>query len=213
MAAVSGAELPPLVVAMIDNMPVDADERCSYSRTRIGDDGTRIERFRADRPDAPWALVNIDGRPPTVGETLAYSRKAEDRDRRHPLAFDLRSMVSEEGWQLRSESADQTVFEFRLRPTEELDERLVAKVVGTLVVQKSHPQPVHISITNTEPAYVAPLIRVADYSQQLSFRWNDSVGLSVLSQVETTMRGRAAGLKTLRRHKLVLYGDYLCKSP
>jgi hypothetical protein len=203
------AEIPGPVARMLANAPVDAEARCSYTRFRLGDE-VREERFQAGTDATPWTLVSVDGDAPSTVEQRHYERGQEDRDRRHPLAFDLRDMVDPEHWELLEEAGEQAVYGFRLRPNEDLDETLVDKVLGTLVLDTVREQPVRIVIENTEPAYVAPFVRVAEYRQQLDFEWNDAIGAAVLTRRETVMRGRALGLKLLRKDKLVRYQDYHC---
>lgn len=209
-AGESGGEAPLLVKAMLDNAPAAAKERCSYTRTRIEDGESKRERYDAGDPVNPWKLLRVDGREPTAAELRRYERKADDRDRRHPLDFDLRQLVDPDHWELVSESAIEATFEFRLRPNEDLDENLVDKVRGILVVDKARLQPVSITIENTEPAYVAPLVRVAKYVQEMRFRWEDAVGAAVLAETESTLRGRALALKAIREHKITRYTDYQC---
>lgn len=202
---------PELVKAMLANAPAAAESRCSYTRTRLDENGeeTKRERYHAGDGESPWELVRVDGREPGAKDLQRYAR--DERDRNHPLAFDLRSMVDPDHWRLRSESDSEAVYEFRLQPNEDLDERLVDKVLGTLVVDKVRQQPVSITIENTEPAYVAPFVRVAEYLQEMDFRWDESVGAAVLTRTETRWRGRALGLKVLEKHKLVQYSDYQCR--
>lgn len=208
----AAAELPTLVARMLDQGLADADTRCAYTRFTDGDSGTRTERFDPVRPGDGWTLLTMDGAPPSEDDLRRYAGKAEERaERRHPLAFDLRSMVDPQGWQLRAETHTEAVFEFRLRPTDELGERLVDKVRGTLVVDRARQQPLHIRIENTEPAYVAPFVRIARYAQDLRFRWHEELGVSVLVEVETHRRGRALGLKSLHQDKQVRYFDYACR--
>ena len=204
-------EAPVLVKAMLENAPEGAESRCSYVRTRINDGDIKRERYHAGDMVSSWELLQVNGREPTQAELRRYARDAEHKDRRHPLDFDLRDMVDPDHWRLRAETDDQAVFEFRLRPNEDLDERMVDKVRGVLVVDKDRLQPVRISIENTEPAFVAPLVRVAEYSQEMRFRWEPAIGAAVLAETETNMRGRAVGLKLLRRHKVVRYSDYQCR--
>ncbi len=209
LASTAAAEIPLPVERMLDNAPLNAEARCSYTRLRL-DDELREERYEAGADGAPWVLVSVDGDTPSTVEQRHYARGQDGRDRRHPLAFDLRDMVDPEHWELVEEGADRAVYAFRLRPNEDLDETLVDKVVGTLVLDTERDQPVRIVIENTEPAYVAPFVRVAQYRQQLDFEWNEAVGAAVLTQRETVMRGRALGLKLLRKDKLVRYQDYVC---
>lgn len=210
---VAFAEAPGLVRAMLDNAPTAAEQRCSYTRTRINEDGhVKVERFEAADGDTPWHLVRLEDREPTQGERRRYARDAGDRlDRRHPLAFDLRGMVDPDGWTLRTETDDQAVFGFRLRPNEDLDEHLVEKVAGTLVIDRVRRQPLRITIENTEPAYLGPFVRVAEYTRNMTFQWNQAVGAAVLTRAETAWRGRALGFKMIRDYKLVRYSDYRCR--
>lgn len=203
------AETPMPVKRMLDNAPMAAESRCSYTRVRIKEDVTRYERYQAGRTDGAWELVRVNDRPPTERELREYARDDEP-DRRHPLAFDLRTMVDPAHWRLRSETADRAVYEFRLRPNEDLDASLVDKVIGTLVMDRNLGQPVSIVIENTQPAYVAPLVRIAEYRQEMDFQWNAEIGAAVLTRAETRYRGRALGLKVVRKHKLVRYTDYQC---
>lgn len=209
-ADAAAAEAPLLVKAMLDKAPEAAERRCSYTRTRIEDGNSKRERYDATDPEEPWKLVRVNGREPTAAELRRYARKADDRDRQHPLDFDLREMVDPDHWEVLSETPTEAVFRFRLRPNEDLDERLVEKVRGTLVVDKERLQPVRITIENTEPAYVAPLVRIADYSQELRFEWDETIGAAVLTERETEVRGRALGLRPLREHKIIRYTEYSC---
>lgn len=210
-AVTAAAEAPGVVKAVLENDVEGAEERCSYTRTVIEDGETKRERYHAGELVSAWELLAVDGREPTPSELRRYARKAKELDRRHPLEFDLREMVDPDHWQLQSESETQAVYEFRLRPDEELDARLVDKVRGELVVDKTRLQPVRITIENTEPAYVAPLVRVAQYAQELAFDWDPAVGASVLRERETRMRGRAVAFKVIERHKTVRYSDYQCE--
>ncbi len=205
------AMTPALVEAMLANAPNGAESRCSYTRIKVDGDGSKRERFHAVGDQAGWVLERVDGRAPSEAELRRYASRAEARDRRHPLAFDLREMVDPAHWRLLSETSARATFEFRLRPNDELDAALVDKVVGTLVVDKARVQPERISIANTAPAYVAPLVRVAEYAQEMRFDWDSAVGAAVLTQAETHLRGRALGIRALRQHKLVLYTDYRCQ--
>lgn len=210
-SAPAAAEAPALVRTMLDNAPAAAEARCSYVRTKIDDeDDTKQERYRAGASGTQWELIGVDGRAPTEAELRRYARGADDRERRHPLAFDLREMVDPDHWQLELETDTEVIYQFRLRSSEDLDERLVEKVIGTLVVDKIRRQPVRITIQNTEPAYVAPFVRVTEYVQEMQFRWDESVGAAVLTQTSTRWNGRALGLKPLSRRKLVRYSDYEC---
>jgi hypothetical protein len=206
------AETPLLVKAMLDSAPAAVEEHCSYTRTLLEGERSKRERYHAGRSGTRWELDSVDGREPTAAELQRYARRADDRVRRHPLALDLRGMVDPDHWRLRSETTSEAVFEFHLRPDGDLDPRLIDKVVGTLVVDKVRRQPVLVRIENTRPAYVAPLVRVAEYVQEMHFLWDDSVGTSVLTRTETRLRGRAVGVKVLRQHKLVHYSDYQCRA-
>jgi hypothetical protein len=207
------AQMPPLVAKVLANGVPDAASRCAYTRRSADEDGSKTERYDPAGPAGGWTLLTVDDRAPTEAELRRYAAKQEKReDRRHPLAFDLRTMVDPDGWRLRTETHAEAAFEFLLRPNDELDERVIDKVLGTLVVDRQRLQPVHVRIENVAPAYVAPLVRIARYSQDMRFRWHDELQVAVLAEVETHRRGRALGFRSLHQDRLVRYYDYACRS-
>lgn len=211
LAIAPAGAAPPLVESVLKGAPPAAESRCSYTRIKQEDEESKRERYRAG-VIPPWELVQVNGRAPNRAELRDYAVGSADRDRRHPLAFDLRGMVEPDQWRLLSETEDRARYEFRLRPTEELNEALAAKVRGILEVDKARNQPDSIVIENTEAAYVAPFVRIAEYRQVMDFEWDPDIGAAVLTEAETRMRGRALGLRLLRQHKLVRYTDYTCEA-
>ncbi|MFW6093885.1 MAG: hypothetical protein ACODAC_07930 [Pseudomonadota bacterium] len=213
LAASAGhaAGMPDMVAEVLALGPQDPEARCGYVRVSIDSDGSETERYDPSNPERPWELVAVDGEPPSERQLANYRSDADDRrDRQHPLDFDLRSMVDPNGWSLRSESATEAAFGFRLRPNEDLRERVIDKVRGTLLVGKDPLRPVRITIENTEPAYVAPFVRIVEYFQELRFRWDDELEGPVLAEIETRRRGRALLVKSLDKDKTVYYDEYHC---
>ena len=204
------AETPALISEMLANAPTAAESRCGYTRLSIHDDGSKLERFDPSA-NPPWMLLAVDERDPTPRELRRYAEKVDRyAERRHPLAFDLTDIVEPGSWSVLSETEDEAVYGFRLRPDDVMDEDLLAKVRATLTVGKHPVQPRRILIETTGPAYVAPMVRIASYRQELRFVWNDSVGASALAEKITQRRGRALGLRNLRDDKRVSYSDYRC---
>lgn len=210
LAAASPAALPAAVQSMLEHAPRSAAQRCSYTRERDNGEEVRRERYHAAGGGAAWTLESVNDEPPSAAELRDYASDASDRERRHPLAFDLRVLVAPDGWRLLESSGDRETWAFRLRPSDELSEDLAAKVRGTLVIDTRRNDPVSIAIENTGPAYVAPLVRIARYRQDLSFAWDEEVGAAVLVRAETHWRGRALGLKVLEKNRSVTYRDYRC---
>ena len=205
------ATTPALVAEMLANAPMAAENRCGYVRYATDEDGSTLERFDPSGDNGLWTLLAIDDRQPAPRELHRYADKAEKRaTRRHPLGFDLTDMVQDNSWALVSETEDEAVYSFRLKPDEDLDEDLVEKVLGTLILDKHRVQPRRILVEASGPAYVAPMVRIAAYRQELRFSWNDSVGAAALAEKITHRRGRALGLRSLRKDKRVLYSDYEC---
>lgn len=196
--------------ALLEDAPPAAEQRCAYTRVRIGPDRTKAERYDPSDPKRPWSLLSIDGREPTAAELRRFASKDDLDERLHPLAFDPRVMIRPNSWQLRSENGTEAVYEFRLRAYDDLDERLAEKVIGTLVLDKPANRLVSIRIENTEPTFVAPLVRIAEYAHELRFERDEAIGSDVLVKTITHMRGRAAGLKRLRQDRVIRYEDYVC---
>jgi hypothetical protein len=208
------ADPPPDEVAAVlnlnDALPM-AEERCAYTRVRSDADSLKIERYDPANPEAPWTLLNLDGRDPTPADLRRYAQRDDNRsDRRHPLAFDPRDLVRPDSWELQSDNGGEVAYRFRLRPFEEISERLAEKAVGTLVMSKDDGRLLRIRIENTEPAYPAPLVRVTDYAQELRFERDEAIGADVLVKAVTHLRGRALGLKSLDDDRVIRYEDYAC---
>jgi hypothetical protein len=192
-------------------VPADAPQRCAYTRVSIEDDESEVERFDPARNDAPWTLLEIDGRPPAEAELQRYGGRTENRrDRNHPMDLQVRDMVDPSSWRLRNDDGTLAEFEFRLRPHGELTERLAEKVVGTFIIDKRWQQPVRLRVQSTEAASIAPFVRIDHYAEDLRFRYDDSVGTAVLAERHTERRGRALGVKSLNRNKTFRYEDYAC---
>jgi hypothetical protein len=206
------ADAPPEEVAAILNgaLPM-AEQRCAYTRVRSDADSLKIERYDPANPDAPWTLLNLDGRDPTAADLRRYVQRAESRsDRRHPLSFDPRDMVRPGSWELRSQNGQEIAYQFRLKPFEELNERLAEKAIGTLVLNRADGRLLRIRIENTEPAYPAPFVRITAYAQEMRFEHDEAIGSDVLVKAVTHLRGRALGVRSLNDDRVIRYEDYVC---
>jgi hypothetical protein len=203
---------PPEVAALLGNGVQHADQRCAYTRIRSDADSLKIERYDPIDPDSPWTLLNLDGREPTAKDLRRYTQQAEGRsDRQHPLTFDPREMVRPDSWKLHSDTGGERAYRFQLAPFEELTQRLADKAIGTLALDKKDGRLLRIRIENIEPTYVAPLVRINSYAQELRFERDPKLGKDVLVMRVTHMRGRAAGMKQLSDDRVVRYEDYVCR--
>jgi hypothetical protein len=207
----AAAGTPAQVAAVLTEPLPGAEQRCAYTRTRSDADSLKIERYDPADASGPWSLLNRDGHEPTAAELRRYRATSGNRsDRRHPLAFDPRDMVHPSSWRLQSDGGDEVVWEFRLRPFEELDERMAEKAIGTLALSKSDGRLLRIRIENTAPAFPAPFVRITSYAQELRFARDEAIGADVLVETVMHLRGRATGLKSLAEDRVISYDDYVC---
>ncbi len=203
-------DLPPLVRAALGQRPANPEQRCAYTRTRIQDDHSKSERYHPGA-ETPWTLEAVNGQPATEAERQHFAREAGEHDRKHPLDFDLTRMVKPGSWQLLRQNDREAVYRFGLQGTDDIPDRVADKAVGTLVLDKSPPRPVRVEIANTGSAYVAPFVKIKDFSQKLSFSWDKSLDTPVLTEMQTQWQGRAFGLKKLSKHETLRYSDYACR--
>lgn len=205
-------DTPALVTAVLANAPTGESARCGYTRESSNNEETKVERYDPSGDGPPWMLLSFNGRPPSTEVQENYADRAEGRlDRQHPLDFDLQDRVEPGTWELVSDDGDQAVFSFRLRldPDENLDVRLLDKISSTITVNKRSAQLERVLIESTEPASVAPLVRITKYRQEFVFRWNEAVNAAVLTEKITRRRGKAA-FKSLNQDKRRTYSDYEC---
>lgn len=206
------AETPALVSAVLANAPAGESARCGYTRESTNDGETKVERYDPSGEGPPWTLLSFNGRPPSADAQENYADRAEDRqDRQHPLDFELQDRVEPGSWELVSDDGNRAVFGFRLRldPDENLDVRLLEKISSTITVNKRSAQLERVLIESTEPASVAPLVRITQYRQEYVFSWSEAVNAAVLTEKITRRRGKAA-FKSLDQDKRRTYSDYEC---
>lgn len=205
------AREPPLVKAVLDAIPVAAATRCAYTRVSIEGDEVEAERYDHRSPGSPWRLLRVGDEAPGPEQLRRYESKREDRaDRQHPLSLQIRDMVDPTSWRPVADDGLLAEFEFRLRPHGELTDRLAQHVVGSFVIDKPGRQPVRLRVESTEPATVAPLVRLTHYAEDLRFRMDAAVGAPALVERRTERRGRALGVRSLNRMKTYRYQDYAC---
>jgi hypothetical protein len=210
--AAAAGPAPPEVARLLGNGVQDAELRCAYTRVRSDSDSLKIERYDPADPQAPWTLLNLDGREPSASDLRRYAQRGDGRsDRQHPLAFDPTAMVRPGSWALHADNGVERTYHFKLAPFEELTERLADKALGTLVIDRKNGRLLQIRIENLEPTYVAPLVRITSYAQELRFERDPKLGKDVLVKRVTHLRGRAAGMKQLKDDRVVRYEDYVCR--
>lgn len=213
-AAAARGEEPELVTLVLNAMPADAQARCAYTRVSIEDDEQEVERYDPRGSGVAWTLVSLNGEAPSEAALRRYAEREDNRaDRNHPMDLDIRDMVETSSWRLASENGHLVEFEFRLRPHGELTERLVEKVIGSFVIDKTAGQAIRLRIENTEAASIAPFVRVTRYVEDIRFMLDPHIGVAVPAERRTERRGRALGLKSLDRIKVFRYEDYACAPP
>jgi hypothetical protein len=213
ISTVHAVQIPPVVVAMIENGPQNAVSRCGYVRHRQRDDGSVRERYLPGGLETPWILLSVDGRAPSVKEKRRYLAKREKRStRRHPLAFDIREIADAGSWSVVGEKDGEATFHFKLEPTRDFGVRVAPMIRGILVIDPARNQPKKIRIESVEPVYVKPFVRITEYWKEMGFAWNEEVDAATLIAVVTHQRGSAFGIKSIDKNQRTRYGDYDCKS-
>lgn len=214
VSVVYAAEIPPVVVAMIEKGPQNAVNRCGYVRHRQRDDGSVRERYLPGRKEeSPWILLSVDGRAPNVREQRHYLTKREKRSiRRHPLAFDIREIADAGSWSIAVENDREVTVHFELEPTRDFGTRAAQMIRGILVLDRARNQPKRIRIESVGPVYVRPFVRITEYWQEMGFAWDEEVDAATLIEVVTHRRGSAFGIKSMDKNQRTRYGDYDCSS-
>ena len=211
ISVVHDSQVPPVVVAMIENGPLNAVNRCGYVRHRQRDDSSVRERYLPSRMEAPGILLSVDGRAPNDREQRHYLAKRDKRSvRRHPLAFDIRAIADVGSWSMAGENEGDVTFYFGLAPTRDFGERAAQMIRGILVIDRVRNQPKRIRIESVGPMYVKPFVRITEYWQEMEFAWDEEVDAATLIEVVTHRRGSAFGIKSMDKNQRTQYGNYDC---
>lgn len=127
----------------LDDSPVFNTEAWSYSREKVSDGKTFLERHvPAGDPEEHWQLVSVDGREPTKGQLEDFREKVQEehveqveKQRGAGEGTSLLDDVKRDSLVFREETAESWVFSFTPK-SETDDERLTSHLEGSLYIDK-----------------------------------------------------------------------------
>lgn len=205
------AEPHPLAVQALDRMDSIDNKGWSYTVTTRSKEGTKIERHDASKPEGGrWTLVQKEGGAPTASELRKYQKeKADQAKRRNDKPSDDDQDVDRSTIRLISEDDDSATFSFRLRSEGKLAAGFTDHISGTLVVSKAGGWPRRFDLTSAGSFRPIPGVKVDEFRVAMSFRRDPQSGDILFSTIESRVRGRAFGLKSLDDDVLVTFSDFV----
>ncbi|HEU5162869.1 MAG TPA: hypothetical protein VFV54_06980 [Thermoanaerobaculia bacterium] len=209
-ASAARAEAPALAIRALEAVDDTREDGWSFTRTTTQKGVVRVERHDASKPEgARWTLVTLNGRTPTQREMREYAReKAERLERRKKNESDDEQEVDQSSIRLVSEDRERAVFAFRTRGEGTLGAAVTEHIGGTLVVVKDGGWPERFELSASEPIRPIPGVRVDAFRVVLTFQRDRATGDLLPLSIESRVRGRAFGLKSLDDDASVRYTDY-----
>jgi hypothetical protein len=183
----------------------------AFTETSTKKERTWVGRFDPRRPAGErWALVSVDGRAPTEDEREAWlSRHADDagayngRNRKTPDIATPGSLVLLE--------EDEATWLFGFTPQAGRGDearKFLAKVTGTLRIQKDGPWLEEIKLSNDAPIRVAVVFKISQFLTHFRFGRPAVDGPVVPLSVDVLVKGRAALAISLDEREQIRFSDY-----
>lgn len=204
------AEPHPLAIAALAALDGTKEDAWSYSRTTTQKGVVRIERHDASQPEeARWILVRLNGRAPSASELRDYARdKAKARERRRKESDDDQD-IDRSSIRLVSEDGERATFSFRTRGEGKLASAVTEHIHGTLVVVKDGAWPERFELAANDPIRPIPGVRIDAFRLVMTFQRDRASGDVLPLAIESRIRGRAFGLKSLDDDATVRFSEYV----
>jgi len=206
----SPAAANPLAIAALDRLESVDNDAWSYTMTSRSKEGVTIERHDAAAPaGARWTLLQKDGRAPTEKELLEYRDEKAERDaEREQQKQDDEQEVDRSSIRLVSEDDRVATFQFRVNSSGRMEKAFTKHILGTLVVNKNDSWAERFELRSTKPIRPIPGVSIREFKVVMTF-WRDAQSGEVLFEtMESRIRGRAFGLKSLDDDHHVRFTDF-----
>ena len=205
----------PLAVQALDRMDSIDNEGWSYTVTTRSKEGTKIERYDASKPEgARWTLVQKEGRAPKASELRKYQKeKADQAKRRKEDKSDDDQDVDRSTIRLISEDGESATFSFRLRSEGRLAAGFTDHISGTLLVSKAGGWPRSFELSSAGSFRPIPGVKVDEFRLAMNFRRDPQSGDILFNSIESRVRGRAFGVKSLDDDVVVSFSDFVRPDP
>ncbi len=199
----------PLAEAIVAMASVSGDY--AYTREAWDEIGHYVERFDPSKPRAEqWQLVLFDDQKPTEKHRARYLKEYEKLfEREHPAKVDLTGLVDRKSLRVIETTPDTIVYGFKPLTDEPDDEKMMANLNGTLVLDVKKNQVTAVELNNDKKFSPAAMVSIKEFS--LAMRFDEMSSQGPVSLVESTIniRGRFMGLKKVEQSEKVEFREFI----
>ncbi len=201
--------LPEELDAAFSGMPeVDT---AHWVFTEIVDDGERIVEQRHDPREAGvWRLLSVDGRAPNAEELDEFSERIEkrlQRDGDEPGDNDFRKLADDDSWQLVAAGDGLAHYTFQPRAGDDDLGRFARHLTGELTLDRTSGTVRSFAIRSRKPFRVRLVASIQLIETVITMQ---AIGHDAYfpDTIETTVRGKAFGLKRIDEAVTIRYRDF-----
>ncbi|MBT8131358.1 MAG: hypothetical protein KJO35_03745 [Gammaproteobacteria bacterium] len=209
VAADADDRYPPLVKEAFDNMARDdsVDWTCLVTTTETKK--TRVERCDYRDGDCEWQLLTENGEPPSDKQLGKYREEKDElkanENKKENNRFER--LATPGSVKLLQEDSTTARYAFAPRPESEDDKKVLEKMDGSLVVNKSGPFVASFEMTNTDTLKVAPLVKLHVMRVSMNFAPLQKGGPYFPELQHSVVEGKIGGLKKIRQNTRVAFSD------
>lgn len=204
------AEPHPLALRALETLDLPDLDSWSYTRATTSNDGARVERHHAGRPEGKrWELVSVDGKVPTPRQREEYQReKREQAEARKKKGKNDRDL-DRNSIRLVSETDTRAVFSFLPAADSEREAKLMKQVRGTLVVDKTHAWAEEFRLESSGEIQPIPGVTVREFRLLMKFRRDEATGHILPVSMTSRVRGRAMLVKSLDQDRKTVFSEFI----
>jgi hypothetical protein len=204
----AGAEIHSLVESAFARGSGSSSE-WAYTRTKVENGSTIVERFDPAGDDGGWTLVEVDGKAPSNKQLKKYAAKIDQRESRdHPGEIDFRDIVNVDTVTLVEETATDATYRFEPAPDEEDDADPSAFLEGTLAVDKRESFVKSLELASIEPFSPATGVKINKMRVTMKFTLLDDGARTAIRELSQSVEGRLFGIKRISQASTVTFSDF-----
>ncbi len=200
--------MPPELTAALKDFRTEGPRGWGFVQTTTAADHSRVESFDPlGRQSVQWKLLKQDGRAPNADEILKYT-ELKARRSSNETAPNVKDQIIPESFETLSESPEQGVYRFRLKPGDK-DDRSAEFMRVTYTLHRPTRTIQKIELANTEPFSPVMMVKVQEARTTMIYSLPKEDRPSLLLEVQVRIRGRAMWVRSLDQDMSVTYSDYV----
>ncbi len=205
--AISVHAMPTELTKALADFRADGPRGWAFTQSTSSASHSLVERYDPlIRAPFSWNLLTKDGRQPTEKEMNDYREKVSYRS--NDGTASVKDQIIPETCKLVSETDENSVYEFKLKPGSE-DDHTAEFMTALFTLHRPSGAITQVELGNTEPFSPMIAVQITEARTTMDYSIPTEECPSLLLGVHTKVRGRAFWLRSLDDDLYVKYSDHV----